>query len=63
MKRIMMALLVLLYVILPSCAAFAQTAEDAGLASEISGDKASSEGAEQTMENEMDTGTTDDMSE
>jgi len=63
MKKIIMALLVLLYVMLPSCASFAQTAEDAGLASEISGDRTSSEGAEQTMENEMDTGTTDDMSE
>jgi len=63
MKRIVMALLVLLYVMLPSYAAFAQTSEDAGLASEISGDKASSEGAEQTMDNEMSIGATSDMSE
>ena len=63
MKRIIMALLVLLYVMLPAYAAFAQTSEDAGLASGIAGDKASSEGAEQTMEDEMDTGTTSDMSE
>ena len=63
MKRIIMALLVFLYVMLPSCAAFAQTAEDAGLASEISADRSASESAEQTMENEMNTGATSDESE
>ncbi len=39
------------------------TAEDAGLSSEIAGAEAASEGAEQTMEDEMDAGVTDDMSE
>ena len=63
MKRVIMALLILLYVMLPSYAVFAQTAEDAGLASEISADRSASEGSEQVMENEMDTGATSDESE
>ena len=59
MKRLFVAMLFCTCTLIFSAQTFAQTAEDAGLSSEINSEEASSEGSVQAMESSMDVGSPD----